>query len=183
MIPNILTTFRLIIIPFFAYSILSEQSIWISVSLFLLSGLTDVVDGWIARHFNMITDIGRVYDPLVDKLMQITAVVCMSVIGAIPLWVICIVLLKELTMITVGSILYLKKVVVQSNWYGKLATVYFYTVIFVFIVYPGMNNIVKFIMSLSLVAVLIWAAIAYLVKFLKTQKSYLKTRQNLPENP
>ena len=115
MIPNILTTFRLIIIPFFAYSILSEQNIWISVSLFLLSGFTDVVDGWIARRFNMITDIGRVYDPLVDKLMQITAVVCLSVIGAIPLWVICIVLLKELTMITVGSILYLKKVVVQST--------------------------------------------------------------------
>ena len=72
MIPNILTTVRLIIIPFFAYSVLSGKPVWISVSLFLLSGFTDIVDGWIARKFNMITDAGSVYDPLVDKLIPLT---------------------------------------------------------------------------------------------------------------
>lgn len=180
MIPNILTTFRLIIIPFFAYSVLSYKSIWISVSLFLLSGLTDVVDGWIARKYNMITDVGRVYDPLVDKLMQITAVVCLAIIKVIPLWVICVVLCKEVAMIIVGSILYLKKVVVQSNWYGKFATVYFYTIIFIFIVCPGLNGVQKFLLLFSLVVVLIWAAIAYLVRFLKNQKEFLTQKHDFP---
>lgn len=176
MIPNILTTFRLIIIPFFAYSILAEQNIWISVSLFLLSGFTDVVDGWIARKYNMITDIGRVYDPFVDKLMQITAVVCLAIIAVIPWWVIVIVLLKEVGMILVGTVLYLKKIVVQSNWYGKFATVYFYTVIFAFIIFRHMNRVIELILLISLVAVLIWAAIAYLIKFLKTHKEFLKAQ-------
>ncbi len=174
MIPNILTTFRLIIIPFFAYSIISGQAVWISVLLFLLSGVTDIVDGWIARHYNMITDVGRVYDPLVDKLMQITAVVCLAIIDVIPIWIIGIVLVKEVAMIIIGCILYFKNIVVQSNWYGKFATVYFYTVIFVFIICPGMSRTVEWILSISLAAVLIWAAIAYLIRFVKTQKKYLE---------
>ncbi len=164
MIPNILTTLRLIIIPFFAYSVLCHQSLWISVSLFLLSGLTDIVDGWIARHFNMITDVGSVYDPLVDKLMQITAVVCLAVIGVIPWWVIAFVLIKELTMIVAGSILYAKKIVVHSNWYGKAATVFFYSVIFILIVCPDMSEASKNALLGMLVGVLVLAAIGYLLK-------------------
>lgn len=171
MIPNILTTFRLIIIPFFAYSILSGQSVWLSVSLFLLSGLTDIVDGWIARHYNMITDVGSIYDPFVDKLMQITAIVCLAIENVVPLWVIGIVLLKELAMIVVGSVLYLKKIVVRSTWYGKFATVYFYALVFVFILVPKMNENLKLILLLSLAGVLVWAAFAYLVKLLKSPKS------------
>lgn len=171
MIPNILTTFRLIIIPFFAYSILSGQSVWLSVSLFLLSGLTDIVDGWIARHYNMITDVGSVYDPFVDKLMQITAIVCLAIEKVVPMWVIGIVLLKELAMIVVGSVLYLKKIVVRSTWYGKFATVYFYALVFVFIIVPKMNENLKLILLLSLVGVLVWAAFAYLVKLVKSPKA------------
>ncbi len=174
MIPNILTTFRLIIIPFFAYSVISEQAVWISVSLFLLSGLTDIVDGWIARHYNMITDVGSVYDPLVDKLMQITAVVCLAIIDVIPLWIIGIVLVKEVAMIAIGCILYFKKIVVKSNWYGKFATVYFYTIIFVFIVCPQMSRTVELVLTISLAAVLIWAAVAYLIRFVKNQKKFLE---------
>ena len=164
MIPNILTTLRLIIIPFFAYSILSEKSLWISVSLFLLSGVTDVVDGWIARKFNMITDVGSVYDPLVDKLMQITAVVCLAFVKVIPLWVIYFVLLKELTMIITGSVLYVKKIVVHSNWYGKAATVFFYSVIFILIVFPDIGESAKSALLGVLVGVLVLAAIGYLLK-------------------
>ena len=164
MIPNILTTVRLIIIPFFAYSVLSHQSIWLSVSLFLFSGLTDIVDGWIARHYNMITDVGSVYDPLVDKLMQITAVVCLAVIDVVPWWVIGFVVLKELTMIITGSILYIKKIVVHSNWYGKAATVFFYMVIFILIVCPGMTAASKNALLGILVGVLVLAAIGYLRK-------------------
>ncbi len=166
MIPNILTTVRLIIIPFFAYSVLSGKDVWISVSLFLLSGLTDVVDGWIARKFNMITDVGSVYDPLVDKLMQITAVVCLAIIKVIPMWVICFVLLKEFTMIVAGSILYIKKIVVHSNWYGKAATVFFYTVIFILIVFDNINDAAKNALLGMLVGVLVLAAIGYLLKIL-----------------
>jgi len=177
MIPNILTTVRLIIIPFFAYSILCEKSIWLSVSLFLLSGATDIIDGWIARRFNMITDVGSVYDPLVDKLMQITAVVSLAVIGVVPVWLIAFVLIKELSMIAIGSILYIKKIVVHSNWYGKAATVFFYTVIFILILFPDIDSALKDTLLGVLVGVLVLAGIGYLLKITGKNKAEVCERK------
>ncbi len=178
MIPNILTTVRLIIIPFFAYSILCEKSLWLSVSLFLLSGVTDIVDGWIARKFDMITDVGSVYDPLVDKLMQITAVVCLAIIKIVPMWVIYFVLLKELTMIIAGSVLYVKKIVVHSNWYGKAATVFFYTVIFILIVFPDIDESAKSTLLGVLVGVLVLAALGYLLKITGKNREEISNERN-----
>lgn len=118
----------------------------------------------------MITNVGKVYDPLVDKLMQITAAVCLTIKNAVPFWVLCFILLKEVSMIVVSSVLYLKKVVVESNWYGKFATVYFYAVMLIFIVRPGMSYIAKILLSCSLVAVIVWAAAGYLIRFVKSKK-------------
>ncbi|MBE7023837.1 MAG: CDP-alcohol phosphatidyltransferase family protein [Ruminococcaceae bacterium] len=166
MLPNILTTVRLIIIPLFAYSVLCGDNLVLSAVLFLFSGITDIVDGWIARRFNMITDVGKVYDPLVDKLMQITAVICLAVIDVIPVWVILVVIVKELTMIVMGCILYAKKMVVHSNWYGKAATVFFYAVIVILISFPEIGETAKNTLLGVLIGVLILAAIGYLGKFL-----------------
>ena len=120
MIPNILTTLRLVIIPFFAYFMLNAESFTVPLLLFLLSGVTDIVDGWIARHFDMITDVGSVYDPLVDKLMQITSVVCLAINGTVPVWVICVVAVKELSMIAVGVVLYIKKILQRKTIYFRI---------------------------------------------------------------
>ena len=164
MIPNILTTVRLIIIPFFAYFMFRTDNLLIPLLLFVFSGVTDIVDGWIARKFNMITDMGSVYDPLVDKMMQLTAVICLAVKEVIPVWVICIMAAKELSMITVGVILYIKKMVVHSNWYGKAATVLFYTVIAIFIIAPEMDGLLKMTLLGVLVGVMVLAGVAYLIR-------------------
>ena len=171
MIPNILTTLRLVIIPFFAYSMLHTQNIWAAVALFLLSGLTDIVDGWIARRFNMITDIGKVYDPLVDKLMQITAVLCLAAKGTVPLWLICIVVLRELTMIAAGVVFYVRKTVVHSNWYGKAATVLFYAVVLVLIVFPKLGSVPKTALLVVLVSALLLAAAGYFIRVIDPEGS------------
>jgi len=177
MIPNILTTVRLIIIPFFAYFLFKAESFWLAAALFLLSGITDVVDGWIARRFNMITDVGSVYDPLVDKLMQITAVVCLAVKEVIPVWIICIIAAKEVTMIAVGIVLYIKKIVVHSNWYGKIATVLFYAVILALIVFPQINYFVKMTILGLLVVVMLLAAVGYLIKISGNNRAELYNKK------
>ncbi|MBR5154980.1 MAG: CDP-alcohol phosphatidyltransferase family protein [Clostridia bacterium] len=177
MIPNILTTVRLIIIPFFAYFMLIGENFWISAVLFLLSGVTDVVDGWIARKYNMITDVGSVYDPLVDKLMQITSVVCLSIKGVIPVWIICVVAVKEISMIIVGIVLYIKKIVVHSNWYGKAATVIFYMVISALILFPAIGETLKTTLLAMLVIVLVLTAMGYLVKIAGSNSSELYKRK------
>lgn len=145
---------------------LKLENIWLSAAILLLSGITDIVDGWIARHFNMITDIGKIYDPFVDKLMQITAVVCLAAIRIIPVWVIFFIIFKEVTMIITGLVLYMNKIVVHSNWYGKCATVFFYAVIFAMILIPQMSRTVKTALLISLVLVVVLAAVGYLLKII-----------------
>ena len=124
-VPNILTIIRFFLIPFIIYFIFTEQYIMAFVML-TLSGLTDVLDGIIARKFDCITNFGKLIDPLADKATQISILASLTFKGIIPLWMLLVVFLKEFAMIAGASFLYGKELVVSSRWYGKLATVLFY---------------------------------------------------------
>ena len=82
---------------------------------------------------------------------------------------ICVIAVKELIMITAGSVLYIKNIVVSSNWYGKAATVFFYAVIFLLIVLPNINTGYKMMLLSAMVAVFVMAAIGYFVKFVENE--------------
>ena len=127
-IPNALTIVRFILIPLIVYYILTGQYVAGFVVL-TISGLTDVLDGTIARKFNFITNFGKLIDPLADKATQIAVLASLTFKGIIPLWILIIVFLKEIVMVAGPSFLYGKKLVVSSRWYGKLATVLFYIAI------------------------------------------------------
>ncbi len=132
-IPNALTLFRFILIGVFPYLYFMEgqvnNKVW-AFAVFLLAGVTDVLDGFIARRCNLITKWGKLMDPLADKLMLITVLVCLFIDKVIPLWAILIIVLKELLMILGAAFLYRqRKVVVQANFYGKLATFLFYVAV------------------------------------------------------
>lgn len=127
-IPNALTILRFILIPFIVYYIAKGQ--YIEAFIFLtISGLTDVLDGCIARKFNFITNFGKLIDPLADKATQIAILVTLSLKDIIPIWILVIVFLKEFAMISGASFLYGKELVVSSKWFGKLATILFYLAI------------------------------------------------------
>lgn len=102
-----------------------------------------IADGFIARKFNLISNFGKLMDPLADKLTQISTLTSLVIIGIIPLWILIIVLLKEFIMIVGASFLYGKDVVVYSKWYGKLATVLFYVAI-VFSLLAKQFNLIGF---------------------------------------
>ena len=127
-IPNALTIVRFILIPFIVYYILTGQYIAGFVIL-TISGLTDTLDGFIARKFNFITNFGKLIDPLADKSTQIAVLASLTFKGIVPLWILLIVFIKEILMVSGASFLYGKKLVVSSRWYGKLATVLFYVAI------------------------------------------------------
>ncbi len=127
-IPNALTIVRFILIPFIVYYILTGQYIAGFVIL-TISGLTDILDGVIARKFNFITNFGKLIDPLADKATQIAVLASLTFKGIVPLWILMIVFIKEIVMVAGASFLYGKKLVVSSRWYGKLATVLFYVAI------------------------------------------------------
>ena len=127
-IPNILTILRFIFIPIILYFIFTGNYV-MGIVFFTISGITDVLDGFIARKFNLVSNFGKLMDPLADKLTQISVLACLVKVDIIPFWILVIVILKELLMVVGASFLYGKDVVVYSKWYGKLATVLFYLAI------------------------------------------------------
>ena len=127
-VPNALTIVRFLLIPFIVVNIFTNNYILASI-FFTISGITDIADGFIARKFNLISNFGKLMDPLADKLTQIFTIGSLTLTNIIPIWILAIVLLKEFIMIVGASFLYGKDVVVYSKWYGKLATVLFYIAI------------------------------------------------------
>ena len=127
-VPNTLTIIRFLLIPVILYSIIREEYLT-ALILFTISSATDVADGFIARKFNLISNFGKLMDPLADKLTLISLLVTLAFKGIIPIWILVIVALKEVTMVVGASFLYGKDVVVYSRWYGKLATVLFFLAI------------------------------------------------------
>lgn len=127
-VPNILTIIRFILIVPIVIAIAYENFILALVFL-ILSAITDILDGTIARKFNLVSDFGKLVDPLADKTTQMAILITLSLKGIIPFWILAIVVLKEFAMISGASFLYGKELVVSSKWYGKLATVLFYIAI------------------------------------------------------
>lgn len=137
-IPNILTIIRFIFIPIILYFIFTGNYI-LGIISFTISGITDVLDGFIARKFNLISNFGKLMDPLADKLTQISVLASLTTVKIIPVWILSIVVLKELIMVVGASFLYGKDVVVYSKWYGKLATVLFYLAIVISLITKQLN--------------------------------------------
>ena len=116
-VPNILTVFRFLLIPVFIYFFFSDlpNNYVISAVIFILAGITDILDGYIARKFNIITKWGKLMDPLADKAIQLTVIFCLAYIKLVPLWAIFIILIKEILMVIGGVVLYKDKIVVRAN--------------------------------------------------------------------
>ena len=127
-VPNILTIIRFLLIPVILFFIFTGNYLYAFV-FFTLSGFTDILDGSIARKYNLVSTFGKLMDPLADKLTQISVLSTLVFKSIIPFWILVIVILKEFIMIIGASFLYGKDVVVYSKWYGKLATVLFYLAI------------------------------------------------------
>lgn len=164
-IPNILTIIRFILVPFIYTSVINKHFLT-ALIIFTISALTDILDGYIARKFNYITDIGKLMDPLADKLTQISLLLALSFLKILPWWIFGIVFIKELVLVISASVLYSKKdVVVYSKWYGKLATTLFYLAIVVSLIVNQFNITMSFRIDLYLYYLAILATVFSLVMY------------------
>lgn len=130
-IPNLLSLIRIsLVFVFIAIFFSPINKIWALV-VFLTAGATDVVDGFLARKFNWITDIGKILDPFADKLMQCTVLVCLAIEKVVPIWFLVICFAKEVLTLFIGFLVIRRRsVVVVSKWYGKASVCLFYATIF-----------------------------------------------------
>ncbi len=131
-IPNLLSAFRICLLPVMIWLYCVEKNyVWTMYILFL-SGMTDLADGYIARKFHMISDVGKVLDPVADKLTQVTMLVCLTIrfpLMAVPLFLMAV---KELFM-GVAGLLVIRKTgrVFGARWHGKAATCLLYLMVLV----------------------------------------------------
>ncbi|EYE87458.1 CDP-diacylglycerol--glycerol-3-phosphate 3-phosphatidyltransferase [Fervidicella metallireducens AeB] len=168
-IPNLLTTIRFILIPvfFIIYFSSMDNSFITSMLVFFSAGITDVLDGYIARKYNLITKLGTVLDPLADKLMTLSVLFCLSLDKIISKWVFIIFLIKEMFMILGGIKLFKYKKVISAKYYGKLATAFLYLSIAVMILD---RSIGIYIMYIS-ICVTLFAFINYLMTYIFISKN------------
>lgn len=127
-LPNKLTIFRVILIPFFVFFLLSKPDDFIfrmiALSILIVASLTDMLDGKIARKYNLITNFGKFADPLADKLLVCSAMICLIETGQIPSWVVIIIIAREFIISGFRLIASDKGIVIAANYFGKFKTVF-----------------------------------------------------------
>lgn len=170
-IPNMLSFIRIIIIIPFVLYFLNDDYLFAALML-VLSGVSDMFDGIIARKLNQITKLGKILDPVADKLTLTAVIICMGVKFPEIVPLVVILILKDLSMLIAGSFL-LKKGIepAAAKWYGKLSTVVFYVSVIIIVALKAIWGINNPVISISLLTVtaafMLFALFKYFMIFLK----------------
>jgi len=172
-VPNILSGFRLLLIPAFIaiyFSDIPGAYAW-AAGVYLLALFTDMLDGYIARRFHAVSRLGRILDPLADKLMGITVLVCMTLTGILPLWVVLIFIGKDLFLI-LGSAFLLKQEndVFSANYVGKTATFLLCTVSVILLVFSGIDKTLADVLIAVTLAVSLASMAVYIVQYFRKDR-------------
>ncbi len=138
-IPNFMSFFRLLLVPFIVWAYVGLHNTKLAIILLAVSALTDVLDGRIARRFNMVSDLGKALDPVADKLTQVCVVLCLAFTYPL-LWILLgLCVFRESCMAILGYITIRKTNQVPSaRWYGKLSTVVLYASALALMIFPQM---------------------------------------------
>ncbi len=135
-IPNILSFFRIALIPLFVWLYCFKHNYPMTALVLLLSGLTDTADGYIARHFNMVSDFGKALDPVADKLTQFAMLVCLLTRFRLMLIPVALITIKEVST-GIQSLIVIRKTgtVMGADWHGKVTTFLLYTMMIIHVLW------------------------------------------------
>ena len=127
-LPNKLTVVRMALVPFFVAALLlsmtNDSLKWVALALFVIASLTDFADGYIARKYNLITNFGKFMDPLADKILTISGMICLIELGRIPSWIVIIIVAREFIISGFRLVAAENGVVIAANYWGKFKTTF-----------------------------------------------------------
>ena len=127
-LPNKLTVLRVVLVPFFVAALLisktTESMKWAALVLFIVASLTDLLDGKIARKYNLVTTFGKFMDPLADKVLTISGMICLIELGRIPSWIVVIIVAREFIISGFRLIATEHGIVIAANYWGKWKTTF-----------------------------------------------------------
>lgn len=164
-IPNLLSLLRLLMIPVIIWLYAVREAYILGLLMVLLSGLTDIVDGMIARKFNMVSDFGKILDPVADKLTQFSVMLCL--IGRFPRMIIpaAIFFVKELITGIMGIVAVKKShKVLSADWHGKVNTVLLYFTMALHMIWPDISDTVSTVLILLCVCMMAFSAVQYAIR-------------------
>lgn len=170
-IPNILCYIRIILIPIFIYvyaNAKNEVDYYLAAAIIFLSGVTDFCDGFIARKFNQVTELGKLIDPIADKLTQAAIIVALIFKFNWIFFFVILFLIKELSMLINGVILLKKgKKLDGAMWFGKVSTAVFYFSTFIIILFPMLDLVVVNILMIISAFFMALSFIMYMIEYVK----------------
>lgn len=174
-IPNIMGYFRIILIPIFLYTYYnatSAKDYYIVAGIVCISGITDFLDGYVARNFNMITELGKFIDPFADKLTQAALVFCLASRHKLMWYLVGLFILKEGFMAVMGIIMLRRgKKLDGAKWFGKVCTAVLYVVMFILILLPSINDFIANNLIVLCGIFMLMSFILYIQVYYKMNKS------------
>lgn len=184
-IANVLTTIRIIMVPFFIWALFADDSThgtwrWAALGLFVLAMYTDKLDGDLARSRGLVTNFGKIADPIADKLLTGSALVCLSILAELPWWVTVTILVREWG-ITLLRVVVIRYGVIAANMGGKIKTVLQAVVIGLYLL-PLTHTVdwlhaVAWALMLLTVAVTVVTGVEYIFKAIALRNTYKKNEQ------
>jgi CDP-diacylglycerol--glycerol-3-phosphate 3-phosphatidyltransferase len=190
-LPNQLTVLRIILTPIFAFLFVSQYPLLIQISLgvFLIAALTDWYDGWLARKFNYITDWGKFWDPLADKILTSIAFLCFVFVGLLPIWMVSLIIVRDLVVTFLRVYAEGRGYNFVTSYYAKWKTVlqmvflYYLLILYVGLktkeIYLGNENIFKILLNTDVVY---FVMMAITVITVHSGITYLKKNKHLIKN-
>ena len=164
-IPNLLSFFRLCLIPVMIWLYTVRQDYRMTLLVLLVSGASDVLDGIIARKFNMISDFGKAFDPIADKLTQLAMMICLVTRFIWMLLPLSLLVIKELfTGITSLITIHKTKKVEGAVWHGKITTVLLYTMVAVHLIWYSITPLVSGILIGASTGMMVLSAVGYAMR-------------------
>lgn len=175
-LPNKLTVLRIIMVPFFVFFMLTDvggaANKWIALILFCIASLTDLLDGKIARKYNLVTNFGKFMDPLADKLLVCSAMICLVEMKKLAAWIVIVIIAREFIISGFRLVASDNGIVIAASYWGKFKTVFQMAMIIVLIM--DMGGVFDLIGN-----VLIWIALALTI--ISLMDYVLKNKQVLTE--
>ena len=175
-LPNKLTIFRVILIPFFVVFLLLDPSTqtyrYIADAIFIIASLTDMLDGKIARKYNLVTNFGKFMDPLADKLLVSAAMICLIATGQLAAWIVIVIISREFIISGFRLIASDNGIVIAASYWGKFKTVFQMLMIIVLIANIQMPFFT--VLGTILIYVALVLTIVSLIDYIVKNKDVLK---------
>jgi len=175
-LPNKLTLLRIVMVPFFVGVLLTDcfgdASKWVALGIFIAASLTDMLDGKIARKYNLVTNFGKFMDPLADKLLVCSAMICLVELERLPAWIVIVIIAREFIISGFRLIASDNGVVIAASWWGKFKTVFQMAMVILLI--ADIDNPVMSVISRIVTAAALILTVISLGDYVLKNKNVLK---------